>query len=78
MTDAQLRALLAAHDHGARCHDDQLAAACVLAHFDIDFEGDGAPDGGPSKHDDETRQLADMVVALMRTVQRMTDAMVTT
>lgn len=70
----QLTALLAEHDVGAKSYDEERIITLALAHFGMEFQGDGAPDGGPTRYDHDTRTLATVLVQLANTVQAMRDA----
>lgn len=71
MTDAQLLAIVVEHLGGARCYDDARRAGLVLEECGIEYSGD---DLRPSRRDYDCRTLADAVVTLATTVQRMRDA----
>ena len=74
ITAAQLVALVDEADVGPSCYGDTTLAWAVLDHFGVDVDGDGAPDGGPTRADREVAQLAYVVVRLADMVQQALEA----
>ncbi len=70
-----LEALLKEHDVGPASYDDERVAALVLDYCGIEFEGDGAPDGGPTQYDEDCGNIARLCARLADTVQRMRQQM---